>query len=67
MKNYQVYAKQIKQNNQVCGYITLCKYDYGFVVQLHFFMIPGYIEKQCFPTKEKAERFFNKLFDEYNY
>ena len=67
IRNYEVYSKQITQRKQVVGYVTLYHYDYGYVVKLHFLEIPGYLENKTFPTRQKAETFLNKLYNEYNY
>lgn len=65
--NYQVVAKQITQNKQPCGYITVNVYDYGYKTELHLFTIPGGLFTKYFDSKEKALSYMDKLYKEYNY
>ena len=66
MKNYQICAKQIIQNRQPCGYITLCHYDYGYKVEMHLFTIPGGLYTKYFQIKDQAIAYMDKLYNEYN-
>ena len=66
MKNYQLRAWQCTNNGKVIGNIVLNHYEYGYVVKVHLFRIPGYIVDKCFPDKEKAIAFYEKTKAEYN-
>lgn len=60
-------TKQVKQQGKVIGYIELRHYDYGYRVTLYLFGKAGYPVDKYLPTREKAESFFDKVFNEYNF
>lgn len=62
--NPQLKLKQITKDKKVIGTLLLTHKAYGYTVDLHYFTTPGYAVQEVFPTQEKAERFFNKTYEE---
>ena len=58
MKNYQLRAWQTTENGKVTGSIVLNHYDYGYVIKVHLFTIPGYVVNKCISDREKAIAFY---------
>lgn len=58
------HVKQIKKDGKVIGNILLIGRTYGYIVQLHYFDIPGYKVNKQFKTLDNAEIEFNKLIAE---
>ena len=61
-KYYKV--KQILENGKCIGNIVLIGRCYGYIVQLHYFNIPGYKINKCFSNIFHAENYFYKVLKE---
>ena len=55
------HVKQIKCGGHVVGILTLTGRVYGFIVQLHYFDVPGYKVNRVFNSMAAAERFYNEV------
>ena len=61
-------VKQIKQNGEIVGYLTMTEKAYGIVIQLHYFNSPGYKINETFTDPYKAYKYFDSvLHDMRNY
>jgi len=61
-KYYRV--KQIIKDKKCIGNLILIGRQYGYIVQLHYFAVPGYAINETYETITKAERRFNKILSE---
>ena len=61
-KYYRV--KQIKKGGRIAGDLLLIGREYGYIVQLHYFDIPGYKVDKSFDSIAKAENYFDKVYAE---
>lgn len=62
--NPQLKVKQITKDKKAIGSLLLTHRAYGYVVELHYFDRPGYAVSESFTTQDKAERFFDKTYEE---
>ena len=58
-KYYRV--KQIKKGGRVAGNLILIGRQYGYIVQLHYFNIPGYKANKTFDSLAQAEKYFDDV------
>ena len=58
-KYYKV--KQIIKSGRCVGDLILIGRAYGYIVQLHYYDVPGYKYNQTFDTMTQAERFFDDV------
>jgi len=54
-------VKQIIKNGRVVGDLILIGRVYGYIVQLHYYDMPGYKVNNVFVSIDKAERFFDDV------
>ena len=59
-----IHVKQIKRNGAVIGNLCMLGRQYGYIIQLHYYAIPGYAINAVFESENKAERFFNRILAE---
>ena len=58
-KYYRV--KQIKKDGRVAGNLILIGRQYGYIVQLHYFNMPGYKVNKSFDSLAQAENYFDDV------
>lgn len=58
-KYYRV--KQIKKGGRVAGHLILIGRQYGYIVQLHYFNMPGYKVNKTFDSLAQAEKYFDDV------
>ena len=58
-KYYSV--KQTKREGRVAGNLILIGRQYGYIVQLHYFNMPGYKVNKTFDSLAQAEKYFDDV------
>lgn len=58
------HVKQIVKNGKCIGDLILIGRQYGYIVQLHYYAVPGYAINETYETITQAERRFNKILSE---